>query len=151
MTPPTSSRRESWLEFFLSDLNLRFCALFTLLFVCLPPEGLSVELCLSKRLTDAPCPACGMTRCGSNLVRGRPVRALQYHPFGVVVLPVITLLGLLALFPRRWREAVRTVLLPWADPLRPVYHLALAVFLLYGLVRWALVFGGWVEFPPAGS
>src|SRR3712207_7945107 len=45
-------------------------------------DGLGVEMCAGKRLTNAPCPGCGMTRCGSNLVRGNVRRALQYHPLG---------------------------------------------------------------------
>src|SRR3712207_1605093 len=105
--PPEPDPPLSWLGIVFSDLMLRACAVFTLAFVLMPPDGLSLELCSCKRLTGAPCPGCGMTRCGSNFVRGEVVRGLRYHPFGALVVPLAGALGLLAVAPRRWRQAVR--------------------------------------------
>jgi hypothetical protein len=139
--------RRFWLRHFLDDLTLRLSALFVLAIVLMPAEGLGFELCLCKRYTNAPCPACGMTRSGSNLVRGHFLRAVQYHPFGPLVIPVIAGLGLLALAPRRWRRAVRDALLARAEPFRPVYYLLVGAFVVYGVARWCLVFGGWCSFP----
>jgi hypothetical protein len=123
------------------------CALFTLLFVLMPPEGLGWELCVCKRATNAPCPGCGMTRAGSNLVRGDVARAIQYHPFGLLLIPTIAALGLLGLAPRRWREAVRAALLSRAVSLRPVYWTVLWGFVLFGVGRWVCVVTGIAAFP----
>jgi hypothetical protein len=143
--PPTASA--SWLGFLLSDVVLRACALFTLASVLVPPEGLGTDLCMCKRLTNAPCPGCGVTRGGSNLVRGQFRRAFEYHPFGPPVMLLIAGLGLLALAPGRWRQAVRRKLLPHARALRPVFWVALSGFFLYGGLRWALVLAGVMTFP----
>jgi hypothetical protein len=137
-----------WLAQLLENTQLRLCVLFAVVVVFMPPEGIpNVDLCICKYLTHAPCPACGMTRSGSNLVRGHLIRSVQYHPFGLLLIPLIFGLGVLALTPRSWRAAVRQAVLPWATPLRPVYWLVLATFVIFGVVRWVLVFGGWIEFP----
>src|SRR6476620_4576547 len=113
----------SWVGRLLDDLTLRLSALFLLAVILMPAEGLGVELCPCLRLTNAPCPGCGMTRSGSNLVRGHFLRAIQYHPFGPLLMPVIAAFGLLALAPRRWREAVRGALERHHRRLRPFYGL----------------------------
>ncbi len=104
--------RSSWASMAVSDTFLRLCLVFTIGFTLMPSEGIGYELCASKRLTNAPCPGCGMTRCGSNLVRGNVVRAFQYHPLGVIFIPICAALGVAALLPRRWREGLRARLVP---------------------------------------
>jgi hypothetical protein len=141
------AERRYWLRHYLDDLTLRLSALFVLAFVLMPPEGLGWELCICKRLTDAPCPACGFTRSGSNLVRGHFLRAIEYHPFGPLLIPVIVALGLLALAPRRWRQALRDALLQRGERFRPVYRLLFGAFMVYGILRWCLVLAGWCSFP----
>jgi hypothetical protein len=137
-----------WLVQLLEDTQLRLCAAFALVVLCMPPEGIpSVDLCLCKYWTHAPCPACGITRSGSNLVRGHLARSVCYHPFGLLIIPLIFGLGVLGLTPRSWRAAVRRRVVSWGKPLRPVYWLALTAFVVFGVLRWFLVFGGWVEFP----
>jgi hypothetical protein len=140
-------KRGYWLRHYLDDLTLRVSAVFVLAFVVMPPDGLGIDLCLCKRFTGAPCPACGMTRSCANMVRGEFVRAVEYHPFGPFLVPVFACLGFLALAPRRWRVAVRDALLPRAERFRPLYQLTVAVFVSYGLVRWGLVFAGFWQFP----
>jgi hypothetical protein len=140
-------KRPYWLRHYVDDLTLRLCAVFLLAVVLMPADGLGVELCVCQRFTHAPCPACGVTRSGSNLVRGHVRRAIEYHPFGLLLIPVIAALGLLAFAPRRWRQAARAALLPWAEPYRPVYQLLLGAFVVYGVVRWCLVFAGCYNFP----
>src|SRR5262249_4286240 len=132
--------RHQWLRLMLGDAHVRACAVFTLVMLLMPPEGLGIDLCLSQYYTHAPCPACGITRCGSNLARGHFARAAQYHPLGLVVVPLIAVLGVMALLPRRWREAVRASLGRRAVLLRPLYLVGLGSFILYGVVRWCGVF-----------
>jgi hypothetical protein len=141
--------RHKWLALLLSDSNLRACAVFTLVMALMPPEGLGIELCASQRLLNAPCPACGVTRCGSNLARGHFVRAMQLHPLGPVVVPVIAGLGVIALLPRRWREGLRAALMRRAVLLRPLYLVGLWSFVIYGVARWGAVFLHLAHFPAA--
>jgi hypothetical protein len=139
--------QRSWAWQFLSDTFLWACAVFSASCALMPPDGLGVELCPCKRLTNSPCPGCGMTRCGSCMVRGEFRRALHYHPFGLAVIPVSFGLGLLAVTPRRWRDGVRGRLARWGAPLRPLFLTATAGFVAFGVVRFCLVLAGWAEFP----
>ena len=121
--------------------------LIPLVMLLMPPEGLGIDLCMSQQLLHAPCPGCGITRCGSNLARGHFVRAAQLHPFGLVVVPLIVALGITALLPRRAREWLRAALMRRAVLLRPLYLVGLWSFLVYGVVRWGAVFLGLAQFP----
>jgi hypothetical protein len=140
-------KRHRWLLLMLGDANLRACAVFTVVMLLMPPEGLGIDLCMSQQLTHAPCPGCGITRCGSNLARGHFVRAAQFHPLGPVVVPLIAVLGVVALLPRRWREGLRAALLRRAVLLRPLYLVGLWSFVIYGVVRWGAVLLGLTQFP----
>ncbi|HKI30422.1 MAG TPA: DUF2752 domain-containing protein [Gemmataceae bacterium] len=137
----------SWLRQFLNDTFLRACAVFAVVCVLMPSGGLGVELCPCLRMTHAPCPGCGVTRCGSCLARGEVRRAFRYHPLGTVVFPLSAGLGLLALVPRRWRHPACSRLAAWGAPLRPLYLTAAAGFVTFGVVRFGLVLAGWTEFP----
>jgi hypothetical protein len=139
--------RHAWLDPWLSDWTWRLCALFTVAFVLMPPEGLGVDLCLCQLVTHAPCPGCGVTRSGANLVRGHFVRAVEYHPLGPLLIPLIAALGLLALAPRGWREVVRAAVLRRTRWLRPLYIAAVGAFLGYGAARWLGVVLGLLSFP----
>src|SRR5437016_2207884 len=99
--------RDRWLRMFLGDAHQRACAVFTVVMLLMPPEGLGFDMCACQWYTHSPCPACGITRCGSNMARGNFQRAAQLHPLGPVVVTLIAALGILALLPRRWREAIR--------------------------------------------
>ena len=95
------AKERSWVRRLMDDLTLRLSAVFILAVILMPAEGLGVDLCPSRVLTNAPCPGCGMTRSGANLVRGHFLRAVQYHPFGPVLIPIIAVLGFLGLAPQR--------------------------------------------------
>jgi Protein of unknown function (DUF2752) len=143
----TVGERHRWLRLFLGDAHLRACAVFTAVMLLMPPEGLGIDLCMSQWYTHSPCPACGMTRCGSNLARGHFQRAAQLHPFGPAIVPLIAVLGALALAPRRWRHAVRVSLMRRADLLKPLYWLGIYSFAIFGAARWCTVFFGLTNFP----
>ncbi len=146
-TPRARHAARPGLALLFDDVNLRLCAAFTLVFALMPPDGLGFDTCGCKFWTGAPCPGCGMTRSGANLVRGHVGRAIHYHPFGVLVIPAIAALGAVGLMPRRWRDKVRAALLPRAARLRPLWWTALGGFLLYGVGRWLCVVAGLAEFP----
>jgi hypothetical protein len=136
---------QHWLVRLLSDLHLRVCMVFSLFAAALPAEGIpGFDLCWLHASTSAPCPGCGMTRCGSNLVRGNWRQAYRYHPLGVVIMPLIFGLGILALLPRRWRDAVRMRLAGRERHCRWAALILLASFVTFGIARWVLVyFEGW--------
>jgi hypothetical protein len=142
-----AAKDRSWVGRLLDDLTLRLSAVFLLVVILMPPEGLGVDLCPSRLFTRAPCPGCGMTRSGSNLVRGHFVRAVEYHPFGPVLIPVIAAFGLLGLAPRRWRQAARDFVTRHERFLRPFYGVGVAALIIFGIVRWACVYFGWMSFP----
>jgi hypothetical protein len=139
--------RNQWLWFMLADVHVRACAVFTVAMLLMPPEGLGVDLCPSRLVTRAPCPGCGMTRCGSNLARGQFRRAVQFHPLGPVAVPAIAALGILAVLPRRWRAAVRAALMRRAALLTPLYWLGVFAFVFFGVIRWSAVCLGLAHFP----
>ena len=146
-TTPRVANPQLWLTSLVNDLTLRICAVFMLAVILMPGEGLGVDMCVSRLLSHAPCPGCGMTRCGANLVRGNFARAVQYHPFGLVVIPAIGVLGVLGLMPRSWREGVRSRLMVLEPHLRPLWWFAFGAFMLFGALRWACVVLGLVDFP----
>lgn len=114
----------------------------------MPPDGVSfLDICLCKNITHAPCPGCGITRSGSNLVRGDLAKMMNYNPFGVVIVPLIFALGILGLLHTSWRNEVRRRLMPLAGVLRIAYFATIAGFLGFGLVRWFCVYNGWLDFP----
>ena len=141
---------QAWVALLFSDRHLRLCAVVTLIVALMPPDGLpGLDLCAARRMTGLPCPGCGITRSGSNLLRGDFARAVNYHPFGPVLLLPMFLLGLLALAPRSWRDRARDGLLRWAVPLRRFYLAVLVLFVVFGIVRTFCVLEGWTTFPAA--
>jgi hypothetical protein len=139
--------RHEWLRLMLGDAHLRACAVFTVVMLLMPPEGLGFDLCACQWYTHAPCPACGITRCGSNMARGHFQRAAQFHPFGPVVVPLIAVLGVMGLLPQRWRRAIRAPFIRRAALLKPLYWGSIYVFVAFGVLRWTAVKYGWTEFP----
>jgi hypothetical protein len=115
----------------------------------MPPEkGLGINLCMMQRITGAPCPGCGVTRCGSNLVRGNFRRAFDYNPFGFILHPILFSLVCLSLLPDAVRAAFARRLLPWQRAMR-IFNIAFwSAFFVFGLVRWVAVMSGLMMFPP---
>jgi hypothetical protein len=152
--PPTIQRipakapvSRTWLDRALTDLHLRICAVLTVGLFVMPVEGLpGVELCMFKRSTNLPCPGCGLTRCGANLVRGNLERAFDYNPFGLVIIPMMIGLGVIGLLPKRWRcAALRTRVTRSTTYNRTLIAFTVG-FVLFGVVRSYCVFKGWDTF-----
>ncbi len=146
--PQPRPEQRWWLTAFLASGQPRLCLLILLVVALIPPEtGLGIDLCFVHRATNAPCPGCGMTRCGSNLLRANVRRAIDYHPFGLIMYPVLLGLCAFSLLPGVTRRAFALRLLPWQRVLN-VAHLAFwVVFFTFGLARWAAVLTGAMIFP----
>jgi hypothetical protein len=134
----------------LAGHHLRWCLVILAYVVLQPPEtGLGIELCPVSRFTHAPCPGCGLTRSGANMIRGRFQRAADFNPFGYVFMPMILGLGLFSLLPPIFRAATERRLRPAARGLRLGYLALIGCFLGFGLIRWAAVMAGLLAFPPS--
>ena len=138
----------SWLHRLLRDAHLRACSVAALALPFLPPDGISgLQLCPFHAWTGLPCPGCGLTRCGSHLLHGHFARAVDYHPFGLVIIPLLFILGILGVLPWRWRERIRGALVPGAVHIRRIFWLSAGVFAAFGLLRSIGVLMGWMDFP----
>jgi len=143
--PPPKPR--TWLDRALTDLHLRICAVLTLGLIIMPAEGLpGVELCMFKRTTNLPCPGCGLTRCGSNLVRGNVARAFNYNPFGLIIIPVMAGMGVMAVLPGRWRDRIRRFQAAHSTALHRFLIVFTIGFALFGLIRSVSVSAHWSNF-----
>lgn len=138
-----------WLTAFLASRQCRLCIIVAIAVALVPPEtGLGFELCMMKRITGAPCPGCGVTRSGSNLVRGEFRRAFNFNPFGYLLHPLLFGLAGFSILPSAIRQAFAEKLLPWQRTIRFASVGFWTVFLGFGLVRWFAVMAGWMAFPP---
>jgi hypothetical protein len=113
-----------------------------------PESGMGFELCAFRRMTGGPCPGCGMTRSGANLLRGHVGRAIDYHPFGVVLLPVLIGLCAFSLLPFAVRRSATGRLMSRQRVLNILVAVFVFAFVAYGLVRWVAVMNGAMAFPP---
>lgn len=110
--------------------------------VWLDPAGLGIDLCWVRRLSDLPCPGCGLTRSVVSLARGELAQSLALHPFGVAVLGW----ALLAASSPIWPRALKRVARVWVAQRRPVldriYQGLILAFVGFGLLRFLVA---WVE------
>ena|SRR5579859_2506775 len=153
--PPVESKAAPvrfWLVDWLKSNHLRWILLVGLYVIVQPPEeGLHrwgiPELCALKRITGSPCPGCGMTRAGANMVRGNFRRSFQFHPFGIVFVPTLFGLAFLSLFPKSLRLALAKGVERRVRWFRIFYSVILVAFVVFGLARWVLVMAHAMSFP----
>ncbi len=104
----------------------------------LPRQRAGVGLCPLHAVTGLPCPGCGMTRALAALVEGDVSAAWGWHPFGLVLFPVLWAGAVLAVLP----EGTRARALGWLGERRRLIRWAvgmgLACFFVFGLARLAL-------------
>ena len=142
------AQRRYWLSEFIRGRTCRWCLLAALYVILQPPEtGLGIDLCTLHRYTGAPCPGCGMTRSGANLVRGNFGRAFDYHPLGYILHPILFGLAVLSVLPYSVRDAVAKGISRRARWIRRGETVFLIAFLVFGVVRWILVFSKVMAFP----
>src|SRR5262245_28697608 len=144
--------RRFWLVDWLRSNQMRWLLLLALYVIIQPPEkGLGSwgvpELCACKRYTGGPCPGCGMTRAGANMIRGNFKRSFQFHPFGIVFIPMLFGFATLSLLPKTVRYAMADGVERRVRWFRITYSFILVAFLVFGLIRWVLVMADVVAFP----
>src|SRR5713226_884160 len=152
---PKATPTRFWLVDWLKSNHLRWILLVALYVIVQPPEkGLHdwgiPELCAFKRVTGSPCPGCGMTRAGANMIRGDFRRSFQFHPFGIVFIPTLFGLAFLSLFPRSVRAVLASGIERRVRWFRIFCLVTLVAFVIFGLVRWVLVMAHVLAFPLDG-
>jgi hypothetical protein len=152
-TDAVPPERRYWLTAFIAGRQIRFCILILLIVVLMPPEaGLGIDLCMMHRMTGAPCPGCGVTRSGSNLFRGNFKRAIEYHPFGLILHPILVGLVCLSVLPGTVRAALARRMAGWKRVLQVLNGGFWFAFFAFGLIRWVAVMANVMSFPaPVGS
>jgi hypothetical protein len=105
----------------------------------MPPNGIGFALCWFKNMTGLPCPGCGLTRSIACITHLHFGEAVHYHPFG----PVVYVLAILAVAMKFAGERRRQKLAAVFDRNRRlaggIYWSVVGAFIVYGLVRLALV------------
>ena len=91
-----------------------------------------VTLCPTAGLTGFPCPGCGLTRAGLELLRGRVAQAWAYHPLIFVVGPAVALYLMVLTIDAFWPLA-------WFRTSSTQHRVSLA-----GLMLAILLFGVWI-------
>jgi len=68
-------------------LKYRLPAFLGLLFLILmPSNGFDIYACIFNSVFDIPCPACGLTRSMSSLLKFNVFQGFTFHPLGFIVL-----------------------------------------------------------------
>ena len=105
-------------------------------------------LCFFRLLTGIPCPACGMTRAVTSVLRGEIALAFSYHPLWIT-LPLIALLGWASVHPQSFSRLLDRIGISrkrWQRAEVILCVLLLAAFLIVYLFR--LCGGSVLSVPP---
>lgn len=127
-----------------TEQNTRYWILAGLLVLgltfVLPEEGFGGTHCLSKMVTEHPCPGCGVTRSITALSHGHPKLAWSFNPLGYVVYSVLLVLAL-SLIPAVRRWILIPLLTAYKLPPNWLWATGVAALLLFWLSR--VLFGTW--------
>lgn len=96
--------------------------------------GQSLWLCSFHELTGKPCPACGLTRGMSSLMRGEAARAVHWNAFT----PLFAFAAAVMLVTNLLPNAARDRVVAWVDRVERrtgITWIVLAVFIGYGVWR----------------
>jgi hypothetical protein len=99
--------------------------------------------CQFRALTGLPCLTCGLTRSVIRMAHLQPARALEMHPLGLLLFPLLLLHAVLGAAPRGARAAVEGVLRRYRRGVDRAAWMLLALLVCYGLGRiaWLLAAG----------
>ena len=106
----------------------------------LPEAGFRDSTCISRVLTDHPCPGCGVTRSITALSHGHPKLAWGLNPIGFMIYAALLLLTL-SLIPLVRKRVLRPLLSAYEGPPRWAWALAVIALVLFGISR--VLFGTW--------
>jgi F0F1-type ATP synthase membrane subunit a len=99
-----------------------------------PVNGLGIDLCVFHATTGWPCPGCGLTRGISAFSQLQIHRALELHPFVLVLWPTFAFLAVVSLFPKAWRQRIETQVRE-SKTVSVIFNLTLGAFVAFGVLR----------------
>jgi hypothetical protein len=100
-----------------------------------PPTGLGVRLCLFHSATGIDCVGCGLTRSLSCALRGLFAQSWNYHPMGILILPLFLAIALQSILPRIQRDKIRSFVERHPVAFKRFYILFFGTFVTFGVVR----------------
>lgn len=112
----------------------------------LPTEGAGIKLCATKYLFEVPCPGCGLTRSVTSVSHLQPIKAWNYHPFGLIIHPFFCLAALSLLLSGRTRKRWGVWCRRRHRVLHSIYMTFVVAFLIFGVTRLVLAMMGVTDF-----
>ena len=106
----------------------------------LPVEGVKGTECISKTLTDHPCPGCGVTRSITAISHGDVRKAWGFNPLGFVIYAALMILTL-SLVPSVRRRVLSPLLMAYQAPRKWVWLTVVTIIILFGISR--ALYGTW--------
>jgi hypothetical protein len=106
-----------------------------------------LDLCWFHLASGLPCPGCGLTRSVVCLFRGQWAASLAFHPFGVLVLPWALVSSSSLIWPGALQRRSGAWLALHREGFRLTYSSLIFAFVVFGVLRLALVGLGVLAFP----
>jgi hypothetical protein len=100
-----------------------------------PRDGLGVPLCFFHSTTGIDCIGCGLTRSLSCAMRGSFAQSWGYHPMGIFILALFTLIALQSVLPKTRRQQIGEFVERHAVGFRRFYIAFVGMFIAFGIVR----------------
>ncbi len=113
-------------------------AVLAISFVYTPAEMPKLGLCLFRKLTQLPCPGCGMTRAFCAISHGEFAAAWGFHPFGFGIYALTVALLLWPWIANSRPELERRIFASRVTALAGVAFIA-GIFVFGGMRIWGLV------------
>lgn|GEM_PF-2421368 len=113
----------------------------------LPRNGTGISLCTFYRVTQLPCPGCGMTRSLIAFAHCRFHESYLFHPFGIPLGLGCAVVASAVFWPERARRRVSNWLESHKRLSAVFFGLGVGGWFAYGLVRLWLVALGYWKFP----
>lgn len=122
---------------FRNTLALFAAAVLAVSFVYTPSTMPKLGVCFFRRVTDLPCPGCGLTRSFCSISHGEFAAAWGFHPFGFAFYALTLTVLVWPLVARRRPELETKILSARATWMSAVVFL-LALFAFGGVRLWGL-------------
>lgn len=84
-------KRNKLYFFILTACFLGYSWLFFLKFFAVKTPEIDFTVCISKRITNLPCPSCGTTRAVTHFFYGDFLTSLYLNPFGIIVAGIMVI------------------------------------------------------------
>jgi hypothetical protein len=101
-----------------------------------PPHGFDgIQLCWIQSITGIPCLGCGLTRSLSCGLHGMFAESWQYHPMGILILPLFLFTAIQSTMPESCRDKLKSFMQVRAAFFNSLYLIFILAFIGYGTSR----------------